>query len=166
METVLVTDLLLNEFRRRVMEESIPRIQRCLGMLSNEQVWQCPADGLPSVGNLVLHLCGNARQWILAALGDKPDTRQRHTEFAATDGYSAAELSDMLHALAAELENVIADLNSGKLIRLYPVQVFEESGVSILVHVIEHFSYHTGQITLMTRMCTGKHTGYYEGLAL
>ena len=43
-----------------------PKIERCLEKLSDEQIWWRPNEESNSIGNLVLHVCGNARQWIVA----------------------------------------------------------------------------------------------------
>ena len=45
-----------------------------------------------AVGNLVLHLNGNIRQWILSGVGGAHDARIRDLEFSARGGESAAAL--------------------------------------------------------------------------
>ncbi len=165
MEHILV-DEILGEFRRRVFAESIVRIKKCLNILNEEQIWQRPAKEIPSVGNLVLHLCGNGKQWILSGLGKKEDTRKRDAEFAAEGGYSKQQLISLLDGFKAESDDFLTSIDAGELMLLHKVQVFEETGASILIHVIEHFSYHTGQITLITRLYTGERTEYYAGVNL
>ena len=69
------------ETKRRILEESIPRCIQCIERLSDVEIWYRPNSNVVSVGNLVLHLCGNARQWILSGIFDQPDHRERQQEF-------------------------------------------------------------------------------------
>lgn len=158
------TDLLIQEARRRIFEESYTRIYKCLDLLSEDQVWQRPNENLSSIGNLVLHLCGNSRQWIISGLGGVEDHRNRDREFQEGSRCSKWKLKRMMEELKTEMEKIFDGLNEKELIRIRPVQVFQESGVSILVHVIEHFSYHTGQITWYTKFLTNEDTKYYGKL--
>ena len=66
----------------RELEAAFGRIKHCLRQLSEEQVWWRPSPALNSIGNLILHLCGNLRQWIVAGLGGAADHRNRPSEFA------------------------------------------------------------------------------------
>ena len=157
---------LKNEFIRRVCEESIPRIKQCLSMLTEEEIWYRQHEHVNSVGNLVLHLNGNVRQWILSGLGGLQDNRIRYTEFIPDQGLSAGVLSQMMDNLDHDLRPVIHNLTEEAIESTHKVQVFEETGLSILIHVIEHFSYHTGQITLLTKQMTQKPTNYYGDLNL
>lgn len=159
-------DALIQEFQRRVGEESIPRIKKCLGLLSEDEIWQRPNDNLNSVGNLVLHLCGNARQWILSGVGGQPDERDRDAEFRQKGHISKADLVSMLDQLLAELEPVIQHIEPHTLLEVRPIQAFQESVFSMLVHVIEHFSYHTGQITFLTKQMKNVDTAYYGNIDL
>ena len=51
--------------RRYLVEDFLPRIRAALGRLSEDDLWWRPNEASNSAGNLVLHLCGNARQWML-----------------------------------------------------------------------------------------------------
>jgi len=153
---------LLNEFERRVIDESIGRIRKCLDMLDEKQIWYRQNDQVNSVGNLILHLDGNARQWILSGLTGDADNRERYKEFLPDLGHSKEELEEVLCNLETDLKSALTRITSGTLLKIRKVQVYEESGLSILIHVIEHFSYHTGQITLMTKQMTNRQTHYYQ----
>ncbi|MGH9651714.1 MAG: hypothetical protein ACRD3I_14770, partial [Terriglobales bacterium] len=61
-------------------EVYLPRIARCLSLLSEGEIWWRPHRTSNSVGNLLLHLEGNVRQWIISGLGGAPDRRERDTE--------------------------------------------------------------------------------------
>lgn len=144
----------------------MPRVHYCLDQLSEEQIWHRPNEASNAVGNLVLHLCGNARQWIVAGLGKAPDTRNRDLEFSTQDGVSAEELHALLRRTEKELEGELKKLSPEDLQAEYDIQAFRENGVSVLIHVIEHFSYHTGQITYIVKMLKNINTGYYTGIDL
>jgi uncharacterized damage-inducible protein DinB len=116
------------------------------------------------VGNLVLHLVGNLRQWVLEGLGGIPYDRKRNEEFTAHHTKTKAELLQMLAALQKELDETINKVTAEELLKIRPVQVYEETGVAILIHVTEHFSYHTGQIAFLTKWLTNRQTGFYAGL--
>jgi hypothetical protein len=62
------------------LDSALDRIKHCLGQLNDAQVWHRSQPGLHSIGNLVLHLCGNLRQWVVAGLGGAPDERNRPAE--------------------------------------------------------------------------------------
>lgn len=148
------------------LDEGRQRIHKCLGMLSAQQAWHRPNANTVSVGNLVLHLCGNVRQWITATLGGEADIRQRNLEFSEKGPIAPEELLSRLDAVIDRALEVIAALNDEQLLRSYRVQAFEPAGVGIVVHVTEHFSYHVGQITLHTKLMLDVDTGYYNGVVL
>lgn len=161
-----IDELLISEARRRIVEESIWRIKRCLGMLTEEEIWRRPNPSVPSVGNLVLHLCGNTQQWVGAGLAGMPDERRREDEFNETGPLPSHELAKRLDAAEVLVQQTLDRIDRTTLNEPRRVQVYEESGVAILIHVIEHFSYHTGQITYYTKLIKNCDTGYYAGLDL
>ncbi len=152
---------LINEVKRRIIHESVPRIKQCLGQLSTDEIWHRPNKNVVSVGNLVLHLMGNLRQWVLSGLGGQPDQRQRNREFDHTDPLPATELVQQLDALMTEVDVVLDQLTPADLLTTYRVQGYEETGVAILMHVTEHFSYHTGQITYFVKTRKNVDMKYY-----
>lgn len=159
-------ELFLQEIQRRIITESIDRSRQCLERLTEEQVWFRPNEHSNSVGNLVRHCCGNARQWILAGLLGAPDTRMRDEEFDPENTTTKAELVTILNELEQELSVLLPTVTADQLTDAYTVQGFEENGMGILIHVAEHFSYHVGQMTWIVKMLTNRPTGYYEGLNL
>ncbi len=150
----------------RRLDEGKARIGTCLGMLPHEQLWRAPNAHAVSAGHLVLHLCGNVGQWVTSTLGGLPDHRDREKEFDPASAIPKAELEARLEATLEQARQVIAGLSEEQLASTYRVQGFAESGTAILVHVVEHFSYHTGQITLHTKLALDADTGYYAGLDL
>ncbi|MEL6627208.1 MAG: DinB family protein [Bacteroidota bacterium] len=164
LHTQSLANLLIQETQRRLFEESVPRIKKCLAMISEEEVWLNLNEATNSIGNLILHLNGNVRQWILSGLVGQPDTRKRQEEFDAQPGSLAkTDLIHMLDQLEAEVQEALQNVSPDDLLRKRSVQVFEESGLSILVHVVEHFSYHVGQITYIVKSIKNEETHYYGG---
>jgi len=155
-ESLLIDDCIL-----RLRDESLPRIQKCLALLTDDEIWQRPNGNLVSAGNLVLHLSGNVRQWIISTLGDEPDLRVRQEEFDDTGPIPRKELLEKLETTVNQGCDVIKTLTQDTLTRDYAVQDFQETGVSILVHVVEHFSYHTGQIAWATKLLKDIDLDYY-----
>ncbi|MCI4671205.1 MAG: DUF1572 domain-containing protein [Bacteroidia bacterium] len=156
----------LTEIKRRLFEESIPRTRKCLGMLSEEDIWHRPNQMSNSVGNLVLHLCGNARQWIISGFGREADIRQRQAEFDEKGPLPTNELLDLLDKLEHDLLAVFDSITEEELLKEHEVQVFKENGIAILVHVVEHFSYHVGQISYFVKAHKGLDTAYYGDMKL
>ena len=161
-----ISNALKDEVLLRLYDESLPRILKCLEQLTEKQVWWRPNESSNSIGNLVLHLCGNVSQWIGSGLGGFPDTRTRQAEFDKREGINREELSQLLSSTMEQIKPVISNLPADELLNKRSVQTFEESGLSILVHVTEHFSYHTGQIAYITKMLTDNPLGFYEGIIL
>jgi uncharacterized damage-inducible protein DinB len=157
---------LIGETKRRLFEDSMPRLRKCLAHLSEEEIWRRPNAEVVSVGNLILHLCGNVRQNIVSGLGGAPDDRVRDREFAETGPLSAAELLARLDDTMADVDRALDRLDPESLLAIRRVQGFEESAVSILVHVIEHFSYHVGQITYYVKTTKAVDLGYYADVDL
>jgi len=162
----LFRDLLIAEVKRRLFDESMPRLRKCLEQLSEEEIWQRPNERSNSVGNLVLHLDGNIRQWIVSGLGGDTDTRQRQAEFDERGPISKTRLLDGLEATMKAVTQTLEQLRPEHLLEYRDVQTFRESGLSILVHAVEHFSYHVGQITYIVKARKDMDMGYYEGVDL
>lgn len=159
-------NLFVSEIKRRLFEESQVRLERCLNELSEADIWWRPNENSNSVGNLVLHLTGNARQWILAGLGGTSDQRRRQAEFDERGPISRAELIQKVHDVMSEIDGVLDRLKPEDLERPIVVQSFDETGLSILIHVVEHFSYHVGQMAYIVKARLDKQTNFYGGINL
>jgi uncharacterized damage-inducible protein DinB len=141
------------------------RIESCLGSLNDEQIWARGSENENAIGNLVLHLCGNVRQWIVAGVGGAADIRQRDGEFAARDGVTVPELVDRLRAVVAQAVAVIDAEPAGRMQERLVIQKYEVTVLEAIYHVVEHFSGHTGQIIFATKMLTGSDLGFYRHLS-
>ncbi|MBL1280244.1 MAG: DUF1572 family protein [Fluviicola sp.] len=153
---------ILDEFNLRLFDESYQRIYKCLTLINEEQLWDSPNEKIPSIGNLILHLCGNARQWVLSGLRDLPDNRNRDDEFLPHRELKKENLILLMENLKGELLKQMPLLSGQVFQEKKIIQGFEVTGYSAISHVIEHFSYHTGQITLLAKLYSEKETDYYS----
>jgi uncharacterized damage-inducible protein DinB len=140
------------------------RIEDCLGRLTYDQVWTRSSDNDNSVGNLVLHLCGNVKQWIGYGVGGQADLRDRDSEFAARGEAQPLELSKRVQTTVAEAVGIIQNLAPERLPDKRTIQNYDVTVVEAILHVVEHFSQHTGQIIFATKLLTGQDLGYYKHL--
>jgi uncharacterized damage-inducible protein DinB len=135
------------------------RIAICLGKLTEDQIWARGHENENAVGNLILHLDGNARQWIVSGLGGTPDIRHRDTEFEAAGGLTRDELTGRIRATIAEATDIIEALTTEQLTRSYTIQNRSATGVDAVLNVVDHFAQHTGQIIFATKNLTGQDLG-------
>ncbi len=159
----------IQEFAAQIayrMELNTPRIEKCLAELSEAEIWQRPNNSSNSVGNLLLHLCGNITQYILASLGGQNKQRQRDAEFAAEGGYTKAELLHKLQSTVDQACQIIRSTSCEEMLRQRTVQGFNMSGIANAIHVCEHYSYHTGQIAFWVKLLKSKDLGFYAGINL
>jgi uncharacterized damage-inducible protein DinB len=140
------------------------RIAACLDKLGPGQIWMRGGENENAVGNLVLHLCGNVRQWIVSGVGDQPDTRDRDAEFDARDGLPAADLMSKLRETVEQATAVIGSVTPARLAERLTIQGYHVTGLEAIYHVVEHFSHHTGQILFATKALTGEDLAFYQHL--
>jgi uncharacterized damage-inducible protein DinB len=154
------------EFRRRTCEEQVPRIRRCVDLLTEAQCWHRPAPVSNSVGNLLLHLCGNVTQWILCGVRGDPDQRDRPAEFAASAGDAGAtarELAQRLAAILGEAAAAVEGLTPEQWLETRTFQGrYRETVLAAVLHVMEHCSGHAGQIYAFTKQTTGIDLKFYD----
>ena len=148
------------------LNEYTQRIQTCLQLLTEEEVWHQPTSASNSVANLILHLCGNMTQYVLSSLGGLPDERQRDLEFTTAGGLTKEELFTRLSTVVARVTEVLLQQDEASLLQTRTVQGFQKTGIAIVLHITEHYSYHTGQIALLTKLMTNQDLGFYKGLDL
>ena len=148
------------------IEENTHRILKCLQEIDEVETWQAPNEKSNSIGNLILHLCGNIRQYAISALGEKKDTRDRPKEFSIKEGPGKESLFDELVNTVAEAISILKNIDEARLTKIYSVQGFSLSGIGIIIHVTEHYSYHTGQIAFWTKQLKNKDLGFYANIDL
>jgi uncharacterized damage-inducible protein DinB len=150
-----LTTLFTKAARRRLLKVLLPRIESCLEMLSDQEIWWRPNEASNSIGNLVLHLTGNVRQWIIAGLGGAPDIRKRDLEFSERGPVEARQLGQRLHDTVLEAARVIGGMRPRELALTYSIQGYKVTGLDAAFHVVEHFSHHAGQIIQLTKQLRG-----------
>jgi len=152
----------IEESRRYLLEEYLPKIRRSLERLSQEDLWWRPNSASNSMGNLILHLAGNARQWVVAGIGGAPDIRERQAEFDRDGGMTADDLLGHLEESLRDVDAVLADLPEESLGEERVIQGLSVTVLRALYHVVEHFSMHTGQILYLAKLRSGMDLGFYR----
>lgn len=140
---------------RHRLAESVKKIKHCLGQLGEEQVWWRPRESQNSIANIVLHLCGNLRQWVISGAGEAPDVRDRPREFSERSPIPKAELIRRLEETVAQADTVLGNLTDQQLLEARRIQGFEETVLSAIFDSLAHFQGHAQEIVLMTRLQLG-----------
>ena len=162
-----ITQTFLSESRRLMASDYLPKIERSLAGLSDEDVWWRPNEASNSIGNLLLHLCGNVRQWIVGGVGGRAGERRRQQEFDERGNIAKDELLEglrevleqadaVLRELDAEADAVIGGLDAEALRGRRQIQGYDVEVLTAVYHVVEHFGMHTGQIIFLSKMRGGK----------
>lgn len=160
----------LRHTRFRLREDYLVKIAAALSELTDEQVWWRPNDASNSAGNLILHLSGNVRQWIIAGVGGQPNLRDRASEFAERRQIGRDALLELLTATLDEVDaalakledDVVAAQSDAPLQRECMPQGFAQTVLDAIFHVVEHFSYHTGQIVFIAKWKAADQVRLYD----
>lgn len=152
----------INESRDYLNNKYLPKIERCLEELTDEDIWWRPNEESNSIGNLVLHLEGNVREWIIGGVGNLPFERVRQQEFDERQMIPKGELIERLQKTLNEADEVLANLDPILLTERRQIQGREGTILRAIHHVVEHFSMHVGQIFMLTKMRTGKDLKLYR----
>lgn len=143
-------------------EDYLPKIERCLELLTDDQIWWRANPQSNSIGNLLLHLSGNVRQWIVCSLGGAPDERNRDSEFSERRIFPRDELLARLMQTLTEADDTLAKFDPDQLLEMRVIQGLEVTALEAIFHVVEHFSMHTGQIIMMAKMFAEIDLGFYD----
>ena len=146
-------------------QDFLPKLVFCLEGLTEEQIWWRPNEQSNSIGNLVLHLRGNLKQWIGAGLGGRKFRRDRDAEFATRDRVPKAELIAAIQEAVAEVDAVLKEFPPNQLLVRYSIQAYRPSALQAFYHVVEHFSYHLGQVLYIYKLQTSMDPGFYRHLS-
>jgi uncharacterized damage-inducible protein DinB len=152
----------IDSARSYFAEDYLPKIQRCLELLTDEQIWWRANPQSNSIGNLLLHLSGNVRQWIVCGVGGAADERDRDAEFAERNLISREELMARLQGTLEAADAALAKLESSTLLERRVIQGLDVTVLDAVFHVVEHFSMHTGQIIMMAKMFSEVDLGFYD----
>ena len=156
-----------NEFvttcRRHLLEEYFPKIKKCFDELTEDDIWWRAHETDNSIGNLILHLSGNIRQWIITGIGGAPDVRNRPLEFSEREHIPKSELMKKFEDTLREADRVLEHFDASKLLEVRRFQnKWEHSCLYAIFHVVEHVAQHTGQIIYITKLRKVKDLKFYD----
>ena len=137
------------------LTSAMARIKHCLGQLTDDQMWWRSHPSLNCIGNLILHLGGNLRQWIVAGLGCEADVRDRPAEFSERGPLPKEELLRKLDAVVGDAKEVLGKLTARQLLEARRIQGFDVTGLAAVFDSVPHFRGHTQEIVHLTRLQLG-----------
>ncbi len=156
--------LFLEHSRKKLFGEWWPRLRSVVEALNEEQLWWRPNEASNSIGNLLLHLNGNVRQWLVASFNRQEDRRNRPAEFAEKAGGPASEVLARLGATMDEAAAVLQHLTEEDLLTPMEIQGYHVTGLVAVYQVVEHFGLHYGQIVYIVKALEGKDLAFYKEL--
>ena len=164
MTSASTAQLFVEFSRAKLVGELWPRLRSCVESLTDEQVWWRPNDASNSIGNLLLHLNGNVRQWIVDSFNATDGGRDRAAEFSERQPIDRAALLDTLGATLQDVDAVLSRLTDAQLLATMSIQGYTVSGLEAVYHVVEHFAMHYGQIVYITKLVRAEDLGFYSAL--
>jgi hypothetical protein len=144
------------EAMRETLSEGMRKIEHCVEQLSDEQVWWRPRGEMNSIANLMLHLSGNLRQWIISGVGGAMDVRNRPMEFADRSGRGKGEVLRILKKTVGEADAALAKVTAEELMSARRIQGYDRTVMKAIAHTIPHFRGHVQEIIHMTREQLGE----------
>jgi hypothetical protein len=159
-------DEILKEFKINAiyrLQENLRMVKIALEKVSDEQLWLLPLSNGMSLGNQLLHSTGNMKQYIVSSLGELPDKRNREKEFSIKIKQSKTLLINILEDVVDQSVKVIESAAFPQFVRKRKVQSFIFSGTGVVLHAVEYFSYHTGQIAFWVKLLSGEDLDFYKG---
>ena len=157
-----VATAFVDRARHYLIASFLPRLRIALGRIGDADLWWRPNEASNSAGNLVLHLCGNARQWIVSGVGGVPDVRRRQDEFDERGPVPRAALLETLEGTFADVDRTLAALDPAVLLERRVIQGREVAVLEAILHVVEHVSHHTGQILWIAKARSGRDLGLWQ----
>jgi uncharacterized damage-inducible protein DinB len=146
----------VDKSRNLLTWDYVPKIERCLDLLTDDDIWWRPNEVSNSIGNLILHLCGNVTMWIVGGVGKRPFDRNRQLEFDERRPIPAAELRDRLKSVVRQADEVLSEVSATELLSRRQIQGYDVNVLEAIYHVVEHFAMHTGQIILLSKARVGQ----------
>ena len=169
-------------FASQRIAKSLELITSCVSQLSEDQMHFRGGEHENSVINLLVHLEGNIREWILSGVAAQPSVRNRDAEFALDIHISGADAIAALNVTITEARAVIEGVSPTRLmetlsgplagvqaiegvppvhlVQLLAMQPFDatqsETVLVTIAHIFSHLEYHTGQIVLLTKQKLGR----------
>ena len=143
-------------------EEYRTKMRRVLDALPADALWWRADESTNSIANLLLHLSGNVRQWIVGGVGQQLVTRHRAEEFSARQERDLEELWALLDSALADADAVLEKLPANTLLEKRTIQGRDVTVIEAIFHVVEHFSLHLGQIIYVAKMRAPGSIKFYE----
>jgi uncharacterized damage-inducible protein DinB len=152
----------LEKSRNLILTDYVPKIERSLAPLSDDDIWWRPNEASNSIGNLILHLCGNVTMWIIGGVGKLPFERNRQAEFDERNQIPATDLKARLRETVQRAEDVLKAVSERDLLSRRQIQGYDVTVLEAIYHVVEHFGMHTGQIILLSKARVGRELNLWE----
>ena len=157
-----IEDAFISQARSHLRDDFMPKIRRCFEVIDETDLLWRAQETSNSIGNLSLHLAGNVRQWIVSGVGGQPDVRERQKEFAQREALPKESLWQTLEKAVKESDQVLANFPGDKLMEARVIQGFDQTVLQAIFHVVEHFSFHTGQIIYIAKLRKGIDLKFYN----
>jgi uncharacterized damage-inducible protein DinB len=141
-----VSRTFVEKSRSLLTVDYVPKIERCLDRLAESDVWWRPNEASNSIGNLILHLCGNVTMWIIGGVGELPFERNRQLEFDERRVIPIPDLRKRLSDVMSRADQVLSTVDRDRLLTRRAIQGYDVTVLEAIYHVVEHFGMHTGQI--------------------
>ncbi|MEP6507410.1 MAG: DinB family protein [Gemmatimonadales bacterium] len=154
-------EIFIDKSRHYLATEYPSKIRLAVAKLSHEEIWRRANESSNSIGNLIVHLAGNIRHWIVAGIGGATSNRDRAAEFAMRDGPGVDELLALLDDAVRDADAVISALTDADLVRGCEIQGRNTTVLAAIYHVVEHFSMHTGQIVMLAKIYSPGSVRFY-----
>jgi uncharacterized damage-inducible protein DinB len=158
----VIADDFIGRSRYWLVKEYPLKLGHCVYALPEAAIWSRVDPASNSIGNLLVHLAGNVTEWIIGGVGGRRFERNRDQEFAQREGGTGADLLARLEAVLREADSILAKLTAADLEQQIVIQGRHTTVLAAIYHVVEHFSMHTGQIVLLTKIYAPGAIRFYD----
>lgn len=139
----------------QTLASSLAKIVHCVEQLEDQDLSWRQHESHNSIQNVVLHLCGNVRQWIVHGVAGEPDARHRPSEFSDRQPLPKAELLARLQDAVTQADLALTSFPAERLLDERRIQGFDTTVLSAIFDSVSHFVGHTHQIVYITRLRLG-----------
>lgn len=147
-----IREQFIAESRTFLLSDYLPKVESCLERLTDEEIWWRPNEESNSIGNLLMHLEGSTRNWIISVAGESYSPRNRQQEFDERKHIPKGELLGKLRRTVTEGATILTSIDADQLLQKRPAGSEEVTVLWAIYHAVEHFAMHTGQIIMLAKM--------------